>query len=50
VLIKNLDDADLLFLILKRYVPNVVKRSIWDHCKKYILRTDRRSTSHLGKF
>jgi len=38
-------------LLLARYVPNVAKRSIWDQCKKkYILRTDRRPTSHLGKF
>ena len=53
----------LLFLLLVRYVPNVAKRSIWDQCKKYILRTDwpvtdrptaqwptDRPTSHLGKF
>ena len=45
-----------------RYVPNVAKRSIWDQCKKYILRTDQRpatdrpptddrlTTSYLGNF
>ena len=43
------------FLLLASYVPNVAKRSIWDQCKKYILRTDppatdQRLTSHLGKF
>jgi len=47
------------FLLLARYVPNVVKRSIWDQCKKkYILTTDRpthRPTNFLiwpilGKF
>jgi len=40
-----------LFLLLARYVPNVAKRSIWEQCKKkYILTTDRPTTSHLGKF
>ena len=35
-----------LFLLLARYVPNVVKRSIWDQCKKkYILRINRRSAT-----
>jgi len=39
------------FLLIAHYVPNVAKRSIWDQCKKkYILTTDRRPTSHLGKF
>ena len=35
----------VLFLLLARYVPNIVKRSTWDQCKKYILRTDRRPTT-----
>jgi len=36
------------FLLLARYVPNVAKRSIlWDQCKKYVLRTDRRPTKDL---
>ena len=34
----------LPFLLLARYVSNVAKRSIWDQCKKYILRTDRPTT------
>ena len=35
----------VLFLLLVRYILNVVKRSIWDQCKKkYILRTDRPTT------
>jgi len=39
------------FLLLARYVPNVVKRSIWDQCKKkYILTTDRPTSSHLKNF
>jgi len=47
---------DWVFIIFTplRYVPNVAKRSIWDQCKKYILRTDRpktdqRPTSHVEK-
>jgi len=33
------------FLLLTHYIPNVVKRSISDQCKKkYILTTDRRPT------
>ena len=41
-----------LILLLACYDPNVAKRSIWDQCKKYILRTDRRPTNDLtcGKF
>ena len=31
----------LAFLLFARHVPNVAKRSIWEQCKKYILRTDR---------
>jgi len=46
------------FLLLAHYVPNVVKSSIWDQCKKkYILKTDRPTNdrptsqgSHRGKF
>jgi len=46
------------FLLLARYVPTIVKRSIWDQCKKkYILRTNWRPTTDrpciwpiLGKF
>ena len=37
---KALSLYNLLFLLLERYDPNVVKRSIWEQCKK--LRTDRR--------
>ena len=45
-----------IFFTPLRYVPNVAKRSTWDQCKKYILRTDRptnrptndRPTSHLA--
>ena len=29
-------NASALGSLLARYVPNVAKRSIWDHCKKYI--------------
>ena len=29
------------FLLLARYVSNVAKRSVWDQCKKYMLKTDR---------
>jgi len=32
----------IILLLLACYVPNVAKRSIWEQCKKYILRTDRR--------
>jgi len=38
------------FLLLACYVPNVVKRSIWDQCKKKYIwgPTDDRPTSHLA--
>jgi len=42
---KDVPSTVSIFLLLARYVPNVAKRNIWDQCKKYILRTDRRPTT-----